>query len=643
MFIFRKNILIKNRNKIKTLFTLFVLGFLLIATTLVQAQTYPDPIENTDTVSATMPDIVDPSTPILISPENGDLLSTNTPQFIWQECTDNVAVSHYQLYLDGELAINNISSTGSFTLYDLSYSAITGYYTLDLNYTLSQGSHTWKIVAADTSDNTADSATWTFEIDSVAPTFVISSIGSETVSISAQDSSSVPSTTITLSDNEPTIVATGEAGATVNLEIVIPDEDNLSSSEDIDINGDWSHQLPILTRDVTIILNFIITDEALHVSAIEGVPILIEGQVIIPYTPPKELVHQLTPPSVRKIIRIPLVKLLLNFFGPWLAAIILLAAPVIATLLLAKDFAAKLSWEILITIWKILGLIPTRERQGYAVNTTDFEGVPFAKLTFVSQHRPNLNQLKLNPHSPIVKSSLPPLVQTVLTDKDGLYLPVELPPRTYRLSTSQKHHRFPTKLSRPNYLEKAKFYLGEDFELTKYKPEMGFMIPMDRDLGGKHSSNFKKTTKAKSFLAKVTAYSTPWNWALLFGSGLVALFYPSIANLGVIAWYIGLWAIHASKKSRSNIEGLVVDANGQPIVNSLIEISELSGSKQVRAILSDDRGRFFYNLKQGQYQFDVFKIGYQETEQAQNEENKKIEITSLFDRKKIVLMMVKVS
>lgn len=64
-------------------------------------------------VTATVPDIILPSAPILISPNNNSLLNDGTPTFIWQESSDNVGVTYYQMYLDEILLFDNISITSN--------------------------------------------------------------------------------------------------------------------------------------------------------------------------------------------------------------------------------------------------------------------------------------------------------------------------------------------------------------------------------------------------------------------------------------------------------------------------------------------------------------------------------------------------
>ncbi len=660
----------------------------------VKAQT--NPIEHTASVSATMPDIIPPSTPILIAPEDGTIVGTNKPEFVWQKSTDNVSMSHYQLYLDGELAIDNINLEGSFTNYALNYDSDNQQYNLSLNYSLDEGFHTWKIVAVDTSNNSNNSATWTFEVDSIAPTFVLAQVGDKQVSISAQDESTVPNDPITLSANEPILIAHGEAGSTVDFEVIIPDTDKLEITQTIDSDGNWTYTLPLLPRDTVITLSFIITDPAMHVTALEGVKLIIESQeivipppptasptpviypspiptvvpgeptytptpiispkpspisspkpskepLIIPYKPPKEVVHELTPPAIRKVSQIPIIKLLASLIGPILAALILLSPAFTATILLAQQFAAKLSWEMLVTIWKILGLIPNRDRQGRVIDSDSLEGVPFGKISFVSQDDPNLSQMKLNRSAASLQSNFPPLVESVLTDKNGLYLPVDLPPKEYKASVTHNSYRYPTQKEKPEYLDTVKFYQGNNFKLTKQEPEISLQIPVDLDQpSDQKAKRVSKLNQAKLFLAQITTYSSTWNWVLLLIASITSLFYPSLINLSALLWYCLLWADKVLAQSlTANIVGVVVDENGQPLGNALVELTDQGSVPEVRAAASDEQGRFSFRRMTGSYQLKAVRMGYKPAEEHLNKTSKKVEVNGLFDKKKVVLMMVK--
>jgi hypothetical protein len=105
-------------------------------------------------VTARMPDIVAPSTPILINPEDGANLDNAYPVFQWYESTDNQAMYYYQFILDGHVWFDNIPLTDfANDDYSLDYDAALGIYTLVAKDPLDHGSHSWRIFDLDYGDN----------------------------------------------------------------------------------------------------------------------------------------------------------------------------------------------------------------------------------------------------------------------------------------------------------------------------------------------------------------------------------------------------------------------------------------------------------------------------------------------------------
>jgi len=94
------------------------------------------------------PDTTSPSSVSLYTPENNSSTSVN-PSFTWSASADSESdISKYQIYLDGSLYTDNISSTTQ------SYSGTN----------LSCGSHTWYVRIYDNAGNTTDSNTSNFTV-----------------------------------------------------------------------------------------------------------------------------------------------------------------------------------------------------------------------------------------------------------------------------------------------------------------------------------------------------------------------------------------------------------------------------------------------------------------------------------------------
>ncbi|HEY3375012.1 MAG TPA: chitobiase/beta-hexosaminidase C-terminal domain-containing protein [Candidatus Aquicultor sp.] len=102
-------------------------------------------------------DITPPVTPSLLDPLNDSTLKTTSPILYW-DSTDSVSgISHYEPYIDGTLAIPNLSSAATSIMMS----------------DLAQGEHTWSIRAYDVAGNYSDSVTHAFTIDTAPPTTVL--------------------------------------------------------------------------------------------------------------------------------------------------------------------------------------------------------------------------------------------------------------------------------------------------------------------------------------------------------------------------------------------------------------------------------------------------------------------------------------
>lgn len=294
----------KNFRKITLFLTSFLLIFLLffVFRNLVFAQVVP-PVDRDVRVTATVPDIIPPSTPILINPEDGANLDNAYPVFQWYESTDNQAMSHYQFILDGRLWFNKIPLTDfANDQYSLDYDPGSGIYTLVAKTPLAHGAHRWQIIAWDFGDNSASSTTWNFNVFTKDPVFNVRKIGDVAVNISSNNPDSVPQTAIKLFQrdpfaNEPWIIALGDANLKVDLVVTIPNRASLFYSQYTDSKGDWSLQLDLLPRNQVIRLDFIISDVVGHTSYIKNLYIIIQ-QHYWPATPvPSATVTEVPPTS----------------------------------------------------------------------------------------------------------------------------------------------------------------------------------------------------------------------------------------------------------------------------------------------------------------------------------------------------------
>ncbi len=498
-------------------------------------------------VSATMPDVQSPAAPILISPSHNSWLKTTQVEFTWQAAVDNMAVAYYQLYLDGQLLLDQIQPTTFSPDYQLKHNPTTGYFSLKYLKDLTQGSHTWKIRAVDTSDNSQDSATWTFTIDSLAPNLLITQVGRLAVSISSQDKQSIPSQPLKLTKNKPWLKGSGEPNSQLTITVSYQDDSGLTQTKklqtSINAQGQWQQQLGLLPRGKPVDLEIVVTDQAGNQTKLK-ISIIISQEAIVP---PEEIIQEVvtatTPPTIKRLFSISWIKDLLAQLGPRLVAILILLPGLIATWLLARPFGKELNLKILKNIFKVLGLklwplpfpwlkttkglvydsnsLPEGCDSGQSFKKNNLLGVPFAHVTVYQQP---------------TNENLPPSLSQLITNSQGRYPAPELKPGNYRFSTWHPDYRFPTNKKRPEQLTLEQFYQGQLFEI-KEPQVLALLIPVDQT----------QTDRSFSFQIKLTAWLDKFYLGgklepvgLILISLLILAFYSSLINWLVFGWYVVL-------------------------------------------------------------------------------------------------------
>jgi len=113
--------------------------------------------------AAAVPDTTPPAPFTLIAPTDGRFTNDRTPELKWGTTTDDVGVVSYGLVFDGEYEGEIDAGTCSATC------------SLAPDEDVPEGRHTWSIVAWDDAENYRETDTWSFTIDSVAPTLTVSS------------------------------------------------------------------------------------------------------------------------------------------------------------------------------------------------------------------------------------------------------------------------------------------------------------------------------------------------------------------------------------------------------------------------------------------------------------------------------------
>ncbi len=603
------------------------------------ARAVENPIEDGTTVSAVVPPHTPPTTPILISPANNSYVTVNRPTFIWEESTDVAGMSHYELSRDGSLLYDNIPLTNTDNAdYTLTYDSVTGRYSLTPKTNWAEGAHTWKIRAININNLGTDSATWTFTIDTQAPNFVLNQVGDLFVSISAQDPSTIPESPLELTENEPLLAATGEANATVQLTVVIPGEPDQVFSDTISGGGEWSRTLGILPRDEIITLNFVITDLAGNVSVLNGVQIIIKTEIIvipsspvpsplpgetpaptplpsgtpqpspgiaIPVLPPKEIAYEISktildqlPPLVADfIIQLPseiqqTVIETIEALAPTGALVITIAAPAIGIFLLLTQLGENFSLHLLLKILQAIGLLPKKKPQGMIFNSQTEEPIAFALLTFTS-----VNQ---KPDEEVIK-------ETVISDVNGIYQGIKLPPGKYTLVVTHQDFSFPTVKPRPKYLTIRDFYKGEIFDIQTENEEQLYLVPMDP----KEKTQTKKTWRSELRLLVARFRLANLMIPLFLFSLTIAIFFPTLINWLIVCLYLIMFGRQFWLKKRvPKVSGKVVTKDNIPIPHAIIRLTIALNGQPAAIVTSDEDGNFETNLPHDKYQISVTKQKY---------------------------------
>lgn len=567
-------------------------------------------------VTTTVPDIRPPGPPFLISPINQSFVTTRTPTFVWRAAIDDYIMSHYQLWVDGKLFLDSIPLISTrHALYTLQYDPLTEQYSLTLKKALTEGTHTWKIIAVDAAGHSNSSATWSFTIDTQAPQFVIHQIGKLPVAISAYDSATIPSRPIELLENEPALRGIGEPNSFITLTLITEDGSTLIYTTTIDQNGHWLIQLPILPRNQVITLNFVIEDQAGLVTVLNGVQIIILGfdleagaglsptpaqtpdQPTTPVTfifgnfwpfadwkpeftkrlaPIKELVYsllqqvaQLLPPTIA--VQFQSIPTQLTQSQPWwyswLNLIIVLWWPIVALVVLTIVTKGRFGPGELVQLLRSLhlwpltnGFIPTSQG-GWVYDAERNQGA-----AFVSVHLFSLEQDRV--------------VETVLTDKNGFfpafsYLAHQPKSETYQhyrltiendrqtLEFAPANSLWPSKtFSSYTYFHNT--YQGGIFSFRHDKAAPYWLVPVQP-----YTQTIGQTTV--SLLANLVDLPFGfllWQIVLTF---LILVFYTSLPNAAVVLYLLALLGARIAQLiPRYSLSVQLVNQDNQPLNHALV-------------------------------------------------------------------------
>lgn len=209
--------------------------------------------------------------PILIDPVAGGTLNTARPIFSWSRPSPLPAspLNHYDFYLDDAIFAAAIpDSLTSSDFYFYSTTASGGTFTLTPKTNLTQGYHTWKVVAYSDVGISASSVTRTFYVDSISPYISITKVDQAILTWNTSVSGSIPDVTeryFILTTNS--VIIKGGVEASANLQIVLQcPTGSVSCSDQTYVanipTGTWEYTFTNLLSSITYTVKVSATDAA---------------------------------------------------------------------------------------------------------------------------------------------------------------------------------------------------------------------------------------------------------------------------------------------------------------------------------------------------------------------------------------------
>ena len=189
--------------------------------------------------------------PILISPADNALTSNNRETFVWKRPSPlpTTPLHHYDLYLDGQAFASSVSdsiTTQTYYAYTVERHDDTFY--LYLNTDLSQGYHTWSVVAYSIYDIGESSETRKFYVDSIVPFIKLEKADRLTLNWNTADPSSIPDINLRgLSVSTADPLLSGSVEPYANMQIVLICPRNIPTCRDQTRQGNypsgrWEHR-----------------------------------------------------------------------------------------------------------------------------------------------------------------------------------------------------------------------------------------------------------------------------------------------------------------------------------------------------------------------------------------------------------------
>ena len=211
------------------------------------------------TNSTTIPDST-VSAPNLRNPSDGAYTKNPFESFSWQRSTSGTGIDHYTAYRDGIIVADNITHADKQATSIFSGSVDSSYVYLTFKAALSEGTHTWRVIATGSEGITASSETWTFTVDNTIPDIILRTADKNKMYWATHDPTTVPpweQRQLIVTTADPLISGKVEANSNIKF--------SLSSGQTITVfeaDGNWEHRFRNLEKNITYSVFISATDAA---------------------------------------------------------------------------------------------------------------------------------------------------------------------------------------------------------------------------------------------------------------------------------------------------------------------------------------------------------------------------------------------
>ena len=255
--------------------TFFIVLLFLLLTSPALALTNPQDSGDI-TNSATIP-TSSITAPVLRTPVDNSITNNRYEQFSWNTSTPTANISHYTLYLDGLIVESYIPHSNATN--NIIYTT--------LGTPISDGEHTWYVIAYSTGSASAQSETHTFTVDATTPIIILQAVDKTTIYWASNDPFTIPPYNqrhLTVTTKNPLLSGKIEALSNFKLSLCQGSEPCHSITVN-DPDGEWKHRFRNLEPNLIYTAYLSATDAAGNSN--------IFPQFTITYTPTPSILLQL--------------------------------------------------------------------------------------------------------------------------------------------------------------------------------------------------------------------------------------------------------------------------------------------------------------------------------------------------------------